>query len=244
MTPKGKSDFYDIHCHIIHGVDDGSDSLETSLAMLKKAEEEGITHIIATPHFKANKKNASVETIDEKIKEIREEAKKQGINVELYHGNEVMFFSDFEEVFHEHKFTSLNNSGYLLTEFYPDDDFTRIRQGVETIGGMGLIPVVAHVERYIALRKDISKVEMLADYGALLSVNVASVMGENGFKVKWFVRKLLKRKLVSFVCTDAHDTSKYPIDYKKCADYLYSKYDEKYVDGIVRLNAAGLIESE
>ena len=43
----------DIHSHVLPGIDDGSKSLTESVALLKMEEEQGVTHVVATPHFYA-----------------------------------------------------------------------------------------------------------------------------------------------------------------------------------------------
>ena len=232
----------DIHCHIIPGVDDGSDGFESTMKMLKTAQDEGITRMIATPHFKKGHHNVSPEAADKLLEEIRTKAEKEGIALKFYLGNEVMYFSDVEEAFDEGKISRINGTDNLLIEFYPDDEYSRIRRGIETVQSMGFTPILAHVERYLELRKDISKIEHLKAVGAVITVNASSVTGDAGFLTKQFVKGLLRRKLVGMIGTDAHDNSNRAPRMKKCAEYLYSRYDEAYVDAILFKNAIELFE--
>ena len=152
----------DMHCHILPGIDDGSQSMRSTVKMLKIAAASGTTHMIATPHFKERHHNASPETIHRLVSEVQEVADEKDLGIKIYPGNEIMFFSDLEEAFDSGKIQTMNGTDYLLVEFYPDEEFSRIRQGMETVQSLGLHPVLAHVERFLALRKDISKVEELS----------------------------------------------------------------------------------
>ncbi len=40
----------DLHHHLLPGLDDGSPNIETSVAMARIAVDDGITHVVATPH--------------------------------------------------------------------------------------------------------------------------------------------------------------------------------------------------
>ena len=232
----------DIHCHILPNVDDGSDGFDSTIKMLKTAKDEGITRMIATPHFKKGHHNVSPKSAEKLLEEIRTKAEKEGISLKLYLGNEVMYFSDVEEAFEEGKINRINGTDNLLIEFYPDDEYSRIRRGIETVQSMGFTPILAHVERYLELRKDTSKIEHLKAVGAVITVNASSVTGDAGFLTKQFVKGLLRRKLVDMIGTDAHDTSNRAPRMKKCAEYLYSKYEEEYVDEILFKNAIDLFE--
>lgn len=226
-----------MHCHILPGVDDGSRDMEMSLAMIKRAAEEGITHMVATPHYKRDHHNAGKEAIKDLVLKVQEAADKEKLPVKIYPGNEIMFFGDLEEAYEAEKFRTLNDSKYLLIEFYPDDDKDRIRKGVETVQRLGLRPVLAHAERFLVLRKDTDFLEYLKRMGTKIQVNASSITGDQGFGTKQYVKKLLKKGLVDFVGTDAHsDTGRAP-RLKECAAYLYKKYDETYVDAILYKNA-------
>ena len=242
MANYPAKELVDIHCHILPNVDDGSDSFESTIKMLKIAKDEGITRMIATPHFKKGHHNVSPEAAEKLLEEIRTKAENEGISLKFYLGNEVMYFSDVEEVFDEEKIGRINGTDNLLVEFYPDDEYSRIRRGIETLQSMGLTPVLAHAERYLELRKDISKIEHLKTVGAVITVNASSVTGDAGFLTKQFIKGLLRRKLVDMIGTDAHDTSNRAPRMKKCAEYLYSRYDEEYADRILFKNAVELFE--
>ena len=227
----------DTHCHILPNVDDGSKSIEMTLNVLKTAKAEGITHIIATPHFKINHRNASLEKREELINEVRKLIEENNLGIKLYLGNEVMFFSDIEESAESKAFSTMNDTDYLLVEFYPDEDFAKIRHGLETVFEMGLTPVLAHTERYMELRNTISGTRQISEMGVILSVNASSIVGAQGFKVKRYVKNLLKERLVSLVSTDSHDDGKRSPKFKECVNRLYATYDKEYVDSILYKNA-------
>ncbi len=228
----------DMHNHILPGVDDGSQSMETTLKMIQIATEEGITHMLATPHFKKGHHNASPATVRKLVADVQALADENDLNLTILGGNEVMYFSDMEEVFEAGQLNTMNGSNYLLIEFYPDDDYARIRRGVETVQSLGLHPVLAHVERFLPLRKDPRLIEEIKGRGALIQVNASSIDGSQGFGTKQFCKKLLKQGLVDFVGTDAHHYESRAPRMMKCVEYLYNKYDEKYVDAILYKNAA------
>jgi len=232
----------DMHNHILPGVDDGSQSMETTLKMIRIAAEEGITHMLATPHFKKGHHNASPATVRKLVADVQALADENDLNLTILGGNEVMYFSDMEEAFEAGQLNTMNGSNYLLIEFYPDDDYARIRRGVETVQSLGLHPILAHVERFLPLRKDPRLIEEIKGRGALIQVNASSIDGSQGFGTKQFCKKLLKQRLVDFVGTDAHHYESRAPRMKNCVEYLYAKYDEAYVDKILFKNAMKLFD--
>lgn len=234
----------DTHSHFLPGLDDGSKSSEETLAMLKVAYNEGVTHMVATPHFKINHHNASLETRQKTLENIKNLADENNIPIKLYLGNEVMFFNDLENEFEEKKICTINGTHYLLVEFYPDDEYMKIRRGLETVFEMGLIPVLAHAERYAVLRKSIQNTKLLSDMGVIISINASSVNGQLGFSTKCYVRKLLKKKIVSLISSDSHDATKRAPVFKDCIKFLETLKDEEYVRDVLYRNAFELFELE
>ena len=83
--------FIDIHSHILPGVDDGSRSMEESLEMLRIAEAEGVSCMIATPHYKQGRYRADKKELLDRLKMLREEAQQEGIGIRLHLGTEIFY---------------------------------------------------------------------------------------------------------------------------------------------------------
>lgn len=228
----------DVHCHILPGIDDGSRSMEETLKMLRIAADEGITHVIATPHYKLEHNNATPGQVDELIDAVQAEASKNNIPIVIYQGNEVLFFNEFDEYLENKSFCRMNYGDYVLTEFLPTDRFSNIRNAVDDVLSMGCVPIVAHVERYECMASNIENVRTIRNMGADIQINASSVTGGGGKNVKKFVHSLLKEQLVDYIGTDAHrcEGSRVP-NICECSNILYKKYDEKYVDSILYGNA-------
>ena len=84
-------DLIDIHCHILPGVDDGSKSMEESLAMLRIAQQNAIRTIIVTPHNKPGRHNIHIPSMNVYIKQLQEQMGRVGLAIELIGGNELYY---------------------------------------------------------------------------------------------------------------------------------------------------------
>ncbi len=241
---KTRNRIVDVHCHILPALDDGSRSLEESIEMLRIAEKSGITDIIATPHFKAGRLNPGPETIRQRIRTVHREALERGISVNLYPGNEVLFFSELEEVLAAGRICTLNDSPYMLVEFSPGDSYRFIRNALDQVMGMDLFPIVAHAERYGCLLEDWKNVEALRDMGAEIQINASSITGQAGVKIKRLTGILLGRRLVDYIGTDAHGSRARIPDLGKCLKRLEHKCDEAYIEKILCGNAMKLLEPQ
>ncbi len=223
----------DIHTHVLPKVDDGSSSMEESLEMLKIAEQEGITHLICTPHQKYGGRTGRSAA----FKSLTEEAAKAGSKIKLYLGAEVLYFRDLEQAVTEGKVFSINKGEYMLVEFHPQDSYVKIRNGLDDVFSLGYTPILAHAERYNCIVKQFARVEDLRGMGVKIQVNASSVTGSLGWGIKRFVHKLLKKQYVDYVATDAHNSEKRAPRIQKCKDFLYRKYDTEYVNDILFENA-------
>lgn len=229
--------YVDVHSHILPHLDDGSKNMDETLRMLEIAADEGISAIIATPHYKSGRYPADPDRILHTLHQVQQVADAHGIPITLYPGNEIYYNSELEEKFETGRLCTLNDSEYVLVEFSPFEQYTYIRNAMEDIMGLGYIPVLAHVERYQCICKDASLVEELRAMGCQIQVNASSVAGENGFATTRFVHKILKKHLVDYIGTDAHNTEKRRPAMEKCANYLYKKLDADYADELLFLNA-------
>lgn len=167
----------DIHCHVLPALDDGSQSMKETIEMLRIAADSGITDIIATPHFKAGRHNAGPDTICRRVEEVQEMAEQYGIYISLYPGNEIAYFSDFEEAMEANRICTMNHSEYVLIEFLPTESFRTIRNALDHVMGIGYLPIIAHVERYGCMLEDWKNVEYIRSMGTEIQINASSVIG-------------------------------------------------------------------
>lgn len=210
----------DLHTHLLPLVDDGSTSLEDSLEILKVAVSQGVTSLVCTPHHTA-RFNKSPEEIKEAFINFNEAVKKEGIPVNLFLGQEIFVTPDIKKIIKEKKVLTLNGTKFALLEFdyfIPSDVgeivFELIREGI--------VPVIAHVERYEYLTEgDICEIKNM---GAYVTVN-ADVFSKGIFsKQKRFVKKLINNGLVDCVTSDIHVGREYLME--KAATYIKKKYEE------------------
>ncbi len=228
----------DMHCHVLYGVDDGASDLEESLKMLRLAEEQGITHVVCTPHYKNHRRMISEEGLRKNFEDLKREAESSGIQVKLYLGNEIFYFQELEKALDEKKVIPMNESKYLLVEFYPQESYQTIRNAMYEISSLGMKPILAHAERYDCLVKQPSRIFDLRNAGVKIQINASAVTGDFGFSAKYFVRSLLKKQMVDYISTDAHTSGERAPDIKKCVEYLNKKYEHSYVENILAGNAA------
>ena len=218
--------YIDIHSHILPGIDDGSDSIDTSLRMLRMAAKDGISQIILTPHNKPWHRNVDCAEMKDKMDRLRERERQEGLDIRLYTGGELYYRSGLTEELDRGRAETLAGSRYVLVEFDPLADYDYIRNGVYSLLTGGYYPIAAHVERYGNVCCKINRITELIDMGCFMQVNAASVMGQCGIGMRRLTKKMLKQNLVHFVATDAHDADQRAPRLFKCAEYIGKKYGE------------------
>ncbi len=197
---------FDIHCHFVPGVDDGSKSLEESLWLLERDYEDGVRNIIVTPHFRYEMFEPSMELVRKQFRLLTEAStKKFGTSLRLYLGCELHISQDMADRLDAGDRLTLAHSDYVLTEFSTIDTQYTIREHIMRLANRGYFPIIAHIERYDSVYGDFEFMEMLRNYGAKIQINADSVCGVDGFSMKRYTKKLMKAGLVDFIASDGHD---------------------------------------
>lgn len=214
-----------IHSHVLYGVDDGAEDFSMAKMLMMYARENGIYQMFLTPHsisLKCCYKEAEAAFV--RLKTYLED---KYPDMAVYTGCEVYCESRMmDQVLQNLKsglFPTLNHTAYVLAELSPWTDAEDAYFCVETLAKNGYIPVLAHLERYQALRGDLVLVEKLRGLGAMVQVNVGSLY--DGFdnprdpEVCW-ARELVREKKVDFLGTDCHRTYHRPPDATMGLQYL------------------------
>ena len=205
--------FKDIHCHLLPGIDDGSSSIEESIETLRRAEKEGVSEIVLTPHYIENTRyNCNNKNKLELFKKLKKEMSKQDINIKLYLGNENYMSMNFIELLENNEIMSINNSRYLLLEFPLNQIYKNSKECLYELVTKGYVPILAHPERYRDFQKNPELVEEYTRMGILLQGNYKSLLGKYGSKAKKTLKVLLKKDLITFLGSDMHHTDDYEIE--------------------------------
>lgn len=235
----------DIHSHILFKVDDGADSIETSLEILKREYQQGVNNVILTPHYDAGECMPETKLILEHFEQLQNHVKKDLPDMKLYLGNEIMSCNDMVELLDNKKLYSLAGSRYVLVEFFPSVQYFAMEKSLKELLNGGYIPIIAHCERYRCLRKTFSTINArcishLVEMGVYMQVNVVSVFGRD----RRFVAKMIDNDFLHFVASDAHNTGMRGVYWDKCLKYLYKKYDSTYIEKLLVKNPEKILKGE
>ncbi len=202
----------DIHSHICYGVDDGSRTLEESLAMLKIASEGGTTDIVATPHSDL-KFHFQPKLVAERIAEMQAG---MGDAIRIHRGCDFhLFFDNIRNCLEDRSPYTINGKRYLMVEFADASIPKTINDVFTSFLQKNITPVITHPERNALLMGRVGDLVNWVRSGCLIQVTAASFTGRFGKSAEANCRRLMRQKLVHFVASDAHDTEWRPPDMRE-----------------------------
>lgn len=198
----------DLHCHILPGVDDGSKDLLTSLNLAKAAVDQGISHLLLTPHHLDGKYlNHKVDVI-QKVANFQTKLNKSNIPLKVFPSQEVHLNGELIKYIEDDDLLFMDETNrYLLLEL-PHDDIPKYTANIIfELQSKGIIPVIAHPERNLAFQKDPEKLYKLVQMGCLTQLTSGSYLGIFGRNVQQFTEKIIKSNLGFTFASDAHNFS-------------------------------------
>ena len=235
----------DLHCHILPEVDDGADSIDVSCEMAAIAADSGIDTIVATPHCNTRNeiKNYRSPFLDEQFRMLQEAFDFYHIPVRLLPGAEVLVRDDMDRLLSERRFYTLAHSKYLLTEFYFDEPPEVMDAELARIAGAGLVPVVAHPERYFAVNDNPELVRHWHDRGYVIQVNKGSLLGrftEDAYDTAFW---LLSERIADLIASDAHHFESRTPDMSELCMWLDDFFNDDFTKLLLEKNPRRIIEN-
>ncbi len=190
----------DLHSHILPELDDGSQSLEESLAMARMAVQSGVTVMVATPHCMDDR----AQQVYAAWRLLREALRDTEIPLKLYLGMEIFGTADTVRLLRAGRLFPLNGSQYPLIEFSFRSTGEEETQILYQVLRAGYRPLVAHPERYGYVRENPELINLWTKMGCLLQINRGSLLGRFGPGAQRMAAELVERGFVTAVATDAH----------------------------------------
>ena len=197
----------DFHSHVLPGIDDGSQSVAESIKMLQMLSEQGITRVIATPHFYPERTSPKSFIAKRNTAEqiLREEMEKHANLPEVLVGAEVYYYqgiSDWDGL----KDLTIGDNNCLLIEM-PFKQWTvpMYQELADIYERHDLWPVIAHVDRYIKPFLPSDLPERLYDMPVYVQANASSFLH---FTTRSMMLRMLEREQVNLLGSDCHNLNK------------------------------------
>jgi protein-tyrosine phosphatase len=223
----------DIHSHVLYGLDDGAQTLDDSIALVRMAAEAGTTDLVATPHASPAYR-FEPELIQDRLREVEAAS---GAILRLYTGCDFhLSYENIQDALVQPRKYTINQNRYLLVEFSDLLIFRNTGDIFDRLQGAGMTPIITHPERNGLLRRRIDDLAAWVEAGCYLQVTAQSLMGRFGKQAQEFARALLDRGLVHFIASDGHDVERRPPTMDAAFAWLASNYGHTLAEVLCILN--------
>jgi protein-tyrosine phosphatase len=217
----------DIHHHLLFGLDDGPSDIEISVAMAEMSIQNGVTHIVCTPHSSEHFKfdpalnRERMETVQRRV----------GSKVTLALGCDFhLMFDNIEDAIANPAKYTINGKNYLLVEF-PDHGISQnMREIFFRLSVAGMTSIITHPERNPVLARHPERMAEWLRAGCYIQITAASLTGRFGKIAQKVSHDLLKRNWVNFIATDAHDLTSRPPMLREAYLLVVDKYGKEAAD--------------
>lgn len=215
----------DVHTHILPCLDDGAKNKAESLEILNMLQQQGVTEVALTPHYYGKKQSVDdfLRLREQTFQELQNEVP-NGLKVRL--GAEVHLSGVNDPPAEKLCALAIEGTKCVLVELplfrkWSNTLFSRLE---DFIYDTGYTPIVAHIERYDAVKKSPAVIGRLIEAGCLVQMNTRAFYDK---RMRKFAFAMLKRNMVHFLGTDAHDTTGRKPDYERAKQIVCQAGHEK-----------------
>jgi len=231
----------DIHCHLLPSLDDGSESLEMSCAMAEMAIEDGITHIIGTPHA-----SSAYPFAPNLVRERRDELQSRFEGrLTLATGCDFhLSFENLQDIRHDATRFTLNQKNYLLVEFADYSIPPSLDQALHELQLAGIRPIVTHPERNPLIRAQPERLFNWLRQGCYVQVTAQSLLGKFGKSAQEMAHQWLDESAIHFIASDAHNITSRPLRLKETFDHVAKLKGENVAQALFVDNPLAVFEGQ
>ena len=212
----------DFHSHVLPAIDDGSASVEESLEMLRLEAQQGVTRVVATPHFYARQ-----DKLDDFLRRrekagalLRMEMVRRGGFFWLILGAEVRYFKGMSQT-EALKELALEGTKAVLVEM-PYGEWTEemYRELAQIPEKLGLQPIIAHIDRYIRPFHKKENLARILQLPVVLQANTSFFLER---KTCWMAMRMLEQQQIRLIGSDCHDLTKRPPNLQLAEERIWQK---------------------
>ena len=213
MEVVANSQMVDIHCHILPDVDDGARCIKESLMMLRRAAAARVETVVATPHLIRGVYEIEFLERERMVADLQKAADEIGIKIQIKSGVECYLSPEILEDTSKLGELTLNNNGkYILVELPMQIIPSYVEDVLFNLNMQGITAVLAHPERNMWIWRDPNILFDFVTKGCVAQLNVGSILGYFGNRIKKAARILLTHKLVHVIASDMHSAESPTLD--------------------------------
>ena len=237
--------YIDIHSHVLWGVDDGAQNLQTSVELCDMASETGTGTLFLTPHLMYWETAEELfDTRERRFERLNAILEEEDISLKLQKGFEILCDDDVFDIKYFKPYT-LCGSRYILIEFdFFKPSFEDVSSWCAYLKSFGLVPIIAHPERYEFFLSDYSCLDKISEKGVLFQVNSGSAAGMFGDEVQEFAERMINRGFADFIGSDAHDLRRRNTDISFSLENYPYGMNEDVLEKILFTNPEKIIKDE
>ena len=229
---------FDLHCHILPGVDDGAEDMEEAVEMAVMAASGGTRGIVATPH--ANLPGSVNRFWDpamlDMVNMLQKILDENAIPLQIYTGQEIFLTEAVPKLLAEGKLLTVNRTQYVLTELDFQIHAAAAMHLLKNLRSAGYIPILAHPERYAFIMEEPETIAALKKIGCLLQVNQGSLLGSFGAAAQKTAHYMCRRRFADLVASDGHSAYIRTTNLMEVQEMLEEMYTEAYADTVLYEN--------
>ena len=197
----------DLHSHLLPGIDDGVQSIEESLKVIKGFINLGFKKLVTTPHIMYDFYKNDADIISGKLAEVKKALVETSLDIEIEAAAEYYLDEYFLSLIDSDNKLLTFGDNYLLFELSFMTKPLTIKEAIFSMQTKGYKPVLAHAERYLYYHDSIKDLQELSNNGVLLQLNLLSLSGYYSNSVKKMANKLIEQKMISFIGSDCHNAN-------------------------------------
>jgi protein-tyrosine phosphatase len=216
----------DLHSHLIPGIDDGVQSLDESIDLIRTFKTIGYKRLITTPHTMKDLYHNNPEIILSGLEKVKARCREENIDIEIQAASEYYIDEYFMEIVGKGEILTFGDN-YVLVEINTMNHSQITYDAIFELTLNGYKPVLAHPERYSFYHDDMKGYEKIKNMGALFQLNVISLANFYSPKVKKAAEKLIDHKMIDLIGSDAHD--------RRYLSFLQSSFGTAYYEKLLNL---------
>jgi protein-tyrosine phosphatase len=229
----------DIHSHLLPGIDDGAKSWEETLEMCRLAEQDGVTHMVATPHanYEYCYDRARHQSL---LEELRVRA--PGLSFSLGCDFHLSYENIEDALDHPERYT-IGDTRYLLVELSEYSTFN-VAKTLVHLRTAGMMPIVTHPERNRVILGEPGLLNRFSDAGCLFQITANSLTGFWGRRTQRMAKEMLRQNMVHFIASDAHGVKGRPPGLSAARDVAARIIGEDAAEKLVNANPEAVLNNQ